>query len=159
MFCFKEKHTFYNCNLTLLFLYSLVIKFCLSWLLGNIISSAFPNQLSHSFSNLPAYESFAAVVLFAPIFETFIFQFIIFYLGDKLRLKNSLIIIIASILFAISHHTSLAYIVFALFSGLFYNIIYLNIKKEHKTGIAILFIIGIHAIYNFVVWLNVELIK
>lgn len=126
---------------------------------GNVISSLFPNQLEHSISKLPTYEAFAAAFFFAPLFETFIFQFLFFYVGGKLRLNNFQIVIISSILFAISHHTSLAYVVLTLLSGLFYNIVYLNIKEKYEVAVAFFFIVGIHAIYNFVVWWNIFFIK
>ncbi|MBP3943807.1 CPBP family intramembrane metalloprotease [Sphingobacteriaceae bacterium WQ 2009] len=159
MFFLKLKNTFDKLDLTALFFVFLAIKFFLSWLFGQIIYSVFPNKLSHPLSEAPAYEFFTAIVLFAPIFETFIFQFLFFYLGEKLKLKSSFIVIISAVLFAISHHTSLAYIVLTLFSGLFYNIIYLKIKNKYKAGIAFLFIVGIHALYNFVVWLNLVFLK
>ena len=120
-----------------------------------IISFLFSDPLEHSISTLPAYEAFAAAVLFTPFFETFIFQFLLFYAGEKWKLKNSQIIIISSILFAISHNSSLAYVILALLSGIFYNSVYFKIKEKYGTYIAYFFITGIHAIYNCLVWLNV----
>ena len=152
-------HLFNRLNLAPLFFICLVIKFILSGLFGKIVSLLFPNQLEHSISKLPPYESFAAAIVFAPFFETLIFQLLLFFAGEKLRLSNSHIVIISSILFALSHHTSFAYVVVALLSGLFYNIVYLHIKEKYETVVAFFFIVGIHAIYNFVVWLNILFIK
>ncbi|SJN49696.1 hypothetical protein FM107_19140 [Sphingobacterium sp. JB170] len=53
----------------------------------------------------------------------------------------------------------MAYVVLTLLSGLFYNIVYLNIKEKYEVAVAFFFIVGIHAIYNFVVWWNIFFIK
>lgn len=154
------RNLFEKLNIIPLFFICLTVKFIISGLFGEIIALLLPNQLEHSMSDLPAYESFAITVLFGPFLETFIFQFLLFYLGGKLRLNIFQIVIVSSILFAISHHMSLAYVVLTFFSGLFYNIVYINIKNKYKKSeTAFFFVAGIHAIYNFVVWLNMLFMK
>ena len=141
------RNLFEKLNIIPLFFICLTVKFIISGLFGEIIALLLPNQLEHSMSDVPAYESFAITVLFGPFLETFIFQFF-------------QIVIVSSILFAISHHMSLAYVVLTFFSGLFYSIVYINIKNKYKKSeTAFFFVAGIHAIYNFVVWLNMLFMK
>src|SRR5690606_13862102 len=123
------------------FLICLGVKILLSGVFATLISSLFPNQLEHPISEMPIYEAFVVVV--APLFETLIFQVLFFYVGEKLRINNATIIALSSVLFAVSHHISLAYIALTLLSGLFYNIVYLYIKERYKVSTAFLFIVGI----------------
>ena len=155
----KIGYVFDRFSLTSFFLICLGVKILLSGVFATVISSLFPNQLEHPISETSIYEAFVVVVVLAPLFETLIFQFLFFYGGEKLRINNATIIVLSSILFAVSHHISFAYIALTLLSGLFYNIVYLYVKERYKVSTAFLFVVGIHAIYNFVVWCNVELIK
>lgn len=151
----KIKQVFHRYNLFTIFLLCFVVKMLLSGIMGNIISTLFPNQLKNLMINMPIYKAFIVGVLFAPFFETFIFQYLAFYLGKKINLNNWLIVLISSFLFGLSHSSSYAYMLVTFFSGLFYILVYVLLKDKYKTHTAYFFIVGLHAAYNLMVFMNI----
>lgn len=99
--------------------------------------------------------TFLTVIVVGPIVETFIFQFAVIELFIRFYLKNNIIlvsIIVSSLLFGVSH----SYNVFAVLNSLIYGVIYAHfywIFKLKKRN-SFLFVILIHALYNFYVFIH-----
>ncbi len=100
---------------------------------------------------------FFLVVVFAPIIETLIFQFLLYRLLNQMRIKNTLIIvIIMSFAFSQAHWYHWLYVVATFINGLFLNYYYVYIYKKKNELIAVLLTIALHSSYNLYGFLFVE---
>lgn len=128
-------------------------KLFITGLLSYLVTVIDEKYLHNPIEEEPNYMVFFASVLFAPFIEALLFQSLIFYLGKKFRLKNSLIIVVSTLAFALTHHYNLIYFSVTIFSGLFYACTYSYISKRESTFIAFFFVSSIHAINNLTAWL------
>lgn len=102
------------------------------------------NSIDYSFEN--KFEEFFVVVVFAPIIETYLFQYLPIKYLDK-EIKNSLfIIIICGLIFAIFHQYNHSYTLKAFISGMLYSTLFLILRI--KTKKTILFVFICHCLYN-----------
>ncbi len=98
---------------------------------------------------------FFLVVIFAPIFETFLFQLLIIetvlFVWRKLDLQNSMLfsVIISGFAFGISHAYNIYYISVTVFMGILYGLFYF-VAKGHKELNPFLIVCIIHSISNLV---------
>lgn len=124
-------------NVAMSFFYNLILDFFKI----NYKSNPIP------FSNI--YEEFFLVVIFAPLFETIIFQFFPSY---YLRNFNTKIIVISSsLLFGISHWYSVTNFIHGLLAGFILIIGYLSAKQRKLNPIVTIFLA--HSIYNLFVFI------
>ena len=100
-------------------------------------------------------DIFFITVIFAPIIETLIFQFLIIesilFLFKKLELSNSLFasVIISGVFFGISHSYNIYYVLVTILLGLLLGIFYL-IAKKHTSMNAFLTVCIVHSCSNLV---------
>ena len=109
------------------------------------------------FEKIPENEMFFLLVVFAPIIETLIFQFLLYRLLNQMRIKNTLIIVILmSFAFSQAHWYHWLYVVATFINGLFLNYFYLYIHKKKNELIAVLLTIALHSSYNLYGFLFVK---
>ena len=100
------------------------------------------------------------VVLAAPIFETFVFQYLIYdilYLKFLKRINRNWIFILSAVLFAFNHKYNWGYIVFAFFAGLYLIICYDYFRYARKD--AFWNVVLLHALRNLISFSIIYLIK
>lgn len=141
-----------------LFFTVIIIDLLLSVLASFIIERFFPNSLENiggmDFSS-PGEEFFIAV-LFAPLFETLLFQALPIYLILKHLKSAVLAIIFSTLLFTLQHNYSWIYMIVVFPSGIIYASYYIYIFKRKGNGFAFLLICSVHAIYNLVAFLMIH---
>lgn len=123
-------------------------NFCLSVVL-NILSKLIHNnsftENTHHFSSIK--EEFFVIVVFSPLIETIIFQFIIIeILYDKF--KKEIICIISAFLFACIHLFNYIYFAFSFIIGLTFAYLYF-IGRLKKRGFIYVYLT--HLFYNLIV--------
>ncbi|MFP4090525.1 MAG: type II CAAX prenyl endopeptidase Rce1 family protein [Cyclobacteriaceae bacterium] len=101
----------------------------------------------------PLVEIFFVTVIFAPLLETFLCQYLVIEILYRFKkISVSSIIIISALIFSLGHYYNIIYIFFAFVSGLVYASYYLYLKMEKKR-FPFLYIVGLHALYNFTVFI------
>ncbi|AFK85681.1 MULTISPECIES: CPBP family intramembrane glutamic endopeptidase [Thermoanaerobacterium] len=91
------------------------------------------------------------VGIVSPIFETYLYQVILIYLLKKINYLNNhkiLLIIVASIIFGLSHCYSYIYIFSTFLAGLILNYSYVIYKNKTLTPFKI--VLSIHSIHNII---------
>ncbi len=88
-------------------------------------------------------QRFITLVFFAPLVETYLFQYLFFEHLSR-YLKNSVIILLSAIAFGLGHTYYSGYILYAFFSGLLYSVGYYYRLNSHPYVIVFL----IHSVYN-----------
>lgn len=110
-----------------------------------------------SISDKPLIYQFVGGVLLAPVIETLIFQAApILLLKKYSSLKPGAIILVSSLFFAVAHHYSISYVLFAFLVGVFLAYSYvLYLKKEAS---AFWVVTAIHSLRNLfaMVFINVS---
>lgn len=98
------------------------------------------------------FYEFIAIVLLAPLFETFLLQHLPFVWLEK-RLRPAYIILLSSLVFSLLHHYNIGYMISAFFVGMLYSGAY-YLKREANPFLSVFII---HAGYNgfTFVWNNV----
>lgn len=102
--------------------------------------------------HLNTQESFWLIVLFAPLFETFIFQFSIIKLLKFLFNNYYFGIIISAILFGINHSFSVLYIINATLLGILFG--YVFVLSIRRNGFPFWTVFLIHALVNFLAFVE-----
>lgn len=142
-----------------------IIQFFFLLLLFKITNGYIFSYINNRFFNLEnaIFEKFSEneilfiAVVFAPIFETLIFQFFLYRLLNQIGIKNTLIIIILmSVAFSQAHWYHWLYVVATFISGLILNYFYLYIHKKKNELIAVLLTIALHSSYNLYGFLFVK---
>ncbi|MDU1904949.1 MAG: CPBP family glutamic-type intramembrane protease [Dysgonomonas sp.] len=107
--------------------------------------------LDLSIKNYTFLREIIQYAIIHPIIETLIFQLLIKYILDKLKLKNFyLILIIMTLLFTIAHgYFQPLLFLNLLFTCTIINIYYLKMQKKESTQQAALYTIILHALNNF----------
>ena len=112
------------------------------------------NTFNAALNGLGLLEQFVIVVIFAPIFETAIFQFGIIELINKInwlrgfRYLNLVAIIISSLFFSLSHFQSYVYLISSLISGILYASSYVFVRHRFDASVAAIVIAVSHCLYN-----------
>ena len=104
-----------------------------------------PNPIP--FNNL--FEEFFLVVLFAPLFETIIFQVLPEYYLRNFNIKIT--IIISSLFFGLSHWYTVLNFIYGLSVGFLFILGYIRAKKSKLNPIVTIFFA--HLFYNFYAFL------
>ncbi|WP_394759208.1 type II CAAX prenyl endopeptidase Rce1 family protein [Flavobacterium sp.] len=141
------------------FLHVLLLSVC--FIFWNIASTLFINKFTgiklgseNKFdSNL---EAFFVAIVFAPIFETLLFQFLIIYQTHesyKGKYVKQLSIFISSVLFGLSHFYSIYYVLFALVAGYILATSFYYFKEKTNYLSAIFYITLVHLLSNLFVFI------
>jgi hypothetical protein len=88
---------------------------------------------------------FLKVVIIAPLFETFIFQFLVIEFMYLMRIGKIKIVGLSAIIFSITHYYSIGYILYAFSIGVIFSYSYV-IQKN--TARAFLTVYAIHLLRN-----------
>jgi signal transduction histidine kinase len=99
-------------------------------------------------------EGYALIVfacIVAPIVETYLFQWLPYYLFD-FKKKLFLISAILGCFFGLLHYTSLMYVAVASCAGFLFLLFYVLLARRHNNFVAFLTIAIVHSLYNAVVF-------
>jgi len=108
-----------------------------------------------SYSTIPDIaEAFIKGVIFAPLFETLLFQSFIYWLTNKLikaeHIKEFVFLLISSIAFGLSHYYSIHYIFYTTILGFILSYYYITSIKRKESALRNVLII--HASFNFILF-------
>ncbi|SHF16988.1 hypothetical protein SAMN02745195_02000 [Thermoanaerobacter uzonensis DSM 18761] len=125
-----------------------------SFLIDNVI--AIYTNISNINFNGPKFDMSPILMLIlvgiiSPVFETYLYQVVLIYLLKKINYLNNhkiLLIIVASIIFGISHCYSYIYIFSTFLAGLILNYSYVFYKNKTLTPFKI--VLSIHSIHNII---------
>lgn len=141
-----------------LFRNKFLLKFLIYLLLAIIngvifseISKYFNISIENDFDKMSIFKKYLVVGIISPIIETFIFQAFIFKILNKVKYfenRKYLIILVSSILFALSHSYSSLYIFMTFIAGLIINTFYMQLVLSNSIKFANIVIIVFHMIFN-----------
>ncbi|TAH22154.1 MAG: CPBP family intramembrane metalloprotease [Cytophagales bacterium] len=140
--------------LILFICFSLIYTLCVPYILVHILDAIGleDNSFEESYlSKLPLYRRLLITGLIAPLIETFLFQYLIINILQKIKILQKLplaIIIISACLFASTHIYSLRYILVSFLVGFYYA--YAYIIKQHEKFPIFWLIAIIHSLHNLV---------
>lgn len=97
----------------------------------------------------PTLAYFLMAILFAPIFETFLAQFLPLKIAGRFTRSDNTKIIISATVFSLMHLPVLGFLLGAFFVGLVFAWGYI-IKSKEKTSHAFWLIAGSHALMNLI---------
>ena len=134
------------------------LKYFICFLILNHIIVAITNGIAYlinpSSLHNPAddygilYRTFL-LLIFAPIIETLIYQFLVIEILRKIKIPPGLIISFSAILFGLSHHYHINYVIATTISGIIYALYYLKLRPQCKLN-AFLGVAGLHFFINLV---------
>jgi hypothetical protein len=108
-----------------------------------------------SVQNAQVFESveaeFWTVVIFAPLGETFLFQYLVFIVLDYINLGKRWIVLISASLFSFIHNYSLFYTLYAFGSGIIHGYVYWLSQVKYKFPFMVVALI--HALHNLYIFL------
>jgi membrane protease YdiL (CAAX protease family) len=117
----------------------------------------FKTPKDNGLSDIHVLMKFAIIVILAPFFETFFFNYLPIYILKRItpiKNKKYLLVLLPSILFACFHFYNPLYPFMALFGGLIMN--YYFLKLDDKTNKAFWSVAILHASYNLYGYLFVN---
>lgn len=137
--------------------YQLFIVFSLLLCAYSVVSSVIINYISPALTenntdDWSLWRKFLIKVIFTPIIETFIFQALIIEVLLYYNVRAKYILFLTAGIFAFAHYYNIAYVVVTFFVGLLYAYYY-YILQNHNKYIAILWVVLLHASWNFIVFL------
>ncbi|MCY4781215.1 CPBP family glutamic-type intramembrane protease [Sphingobacterium sp. UT-1RO-CII-1] len=134
----------------LFFSIKILVTGFLSFLVSNYIGQEY---LANPVQDNPTYATFFLVVILFPFIETLIFQYLVFYIGRKLNIKDYLTILLSTLFFALAHHYNVVYVVVTFFSGFIYAYAFFFLSKKANDLIAFLFISFLHILNNLLAFI------
>ncbi|HFK1514973.1 TPA: CPBP family glutamic-type intramembrane protease [Bacillus cereus] len=146
-----------------------VIWFVLLILLGTFLfviplDLFLPEVKPHPIKESPVVLQILLGVFAAPLYETFIFQVFLFWVLSCIPLikdRDYLIILIASIIFGLSHSDGITYIVATAIIGVLYNYAYWVYQKKNEKVVvtisAFWIVFLIHSLHNSIVLIASQL--
>ncbi|WP_165799102.1 CPBP family glutamic-type intramembrane protease [Sphingobacterium corticibacter] len=96
---------------------------------------------------------FFITLLIAPFFETFIFQYLVFYFGRMFRQKKITTILLSTLFFALAHQYNLIYFFVTVVAGAYYACTFFYIEKKSSNFTSFLFVSLLHALNNFIAFI------
>ena len=124
------------------------------WIIYGILQLHYPalDQTDISLTNSVWYKNtltrFVIIVIIGPLIETLIYHYSIYHLIKNTPLteaRSKTIIIVSSLLFALSHFYNVSFILYAFLIGILFMLVYIN---RIKKGDAFVIVYIIHAIFN-----------
>jgi len=115
---------------------------------NDLISNAFQQSGIDEFDSFK--EKVFLVLVFAPIFETIVFNLILNEIFFKLFGKAVYAIILSSILFGLIHYYSWTYVISTFLAGLVFNGFYFWIRKQNGFWLATLGVFLLHFNHNLI---------
>ncbi len=131
---------------TLLFLISLASGL-INYALINLFH--FKINMNNKFAHEPFWFKLIVGSLVAPFLETYFFQQLPYTILKKWNANNTIIILISSVLFGLSHFYSLYYMIFGFFAGIV--LIKAFINWQGTLNSKYLITVGIHSMANLYV--------
>ncbi|AEI50396.1 hypothetical protein Runsl_4045 [Runella slithyformis DSM 19594] len=101
---------------------------------------------NNSGPDIKGWVGFFAAVIVAPLFETWLCQYLIFRIGKKFKIQNGWILLMSAIWFGVNHLYSPQYIWFGFLLGLVFGYGYYLYKSVPSK--AFWFVTGIHLLHN-----------
>lgn len=136
------KNTNFYLVFLILFIFSILNSYLFNWL--NI---KFGSQFIIPINSLPKETVFFVAIIFAPLFETATYQWLILDVVNKnITKKKILSLFISSSIFAISHYYNIIYIFATFIAGLLLGILYYI--AESKNRFAFFYVFLFHALHN-----------
>lgn len=142
-----------------LFLIFFIIKFIFLTVTSIIATRIDPSFTSNPIDNENIIYIFAMLVILAPVLGTFIFQLAIIEIGFEFKLRRRLLVLISSVLFALSHHYNWVYVGIMFIIGFIFAYSYMIIRNKFDVTKATLFVISLHAMSNLIAFLNNNVFK
>ncbi|MBF7092727.1 CPBP family intramembrane metalloprotease [Flavobacterium sp. ALJ2] len=102
------------------------------------------------------FKSYFFVAFIIPLFETFIFQWLIIYQiyeSYKRKYKKQLAILLSSLLFGLSHSYSYHYFIFTTIAGIFLATSFCYFKERTNWLSAFLYVTLIHSVSNSLIFI------
>ncbi len=137
-----------------LFIIDTIYNFIVSYIISRYDATLIDTHLADKYS---LFTIFILTVVIAPIFETFIFQFLLIEILLTFKLKKEIIIYISAILFAATHNYNFVYFIAIIFSGLIYAAYYLYLKSKNKN--ALFYVILLHSVSNLFIFVIDDVLK
>src|SRR5690606_23023981 len=121
-----------------------------SFLVCNYIGQEY---LENPVQNNPIYITFFLAVVLLPFIETLIFQYLVFYIGRKLNVKEYVTIFLSTFFFVLAHQYNIVYFVVTIFSCFIYAYAFYYISKKSNNLTAFLFIGLLHVLNNLIAFI------
>ncbi len=96
-------------------------------------------------------KAFVVVVIAGPLLETLIFQYAIITSMLNTVKSTALAVPVSALAFCLTHYYSPQYVVATFLSGILFAILFLVFEKKNRRGF--LYVLLIHASYNFFVFI------
>ncbi|QIH32279.1 MULTISPECIES: CPBP family intramembrane glutamic endopeptidase [Sphingobacterium] len=132
--------------------------FLLFFFIDTILSYGFTQIINYftfdfgaveSVANVPKWLLFVIMVIFAPLFETIVFQFVALELLLKLKISPSIAIVVSTVIFALFHNYNIPYMGYILLTGWILPYYYMALRDQGKSN-KIVFVFMLHLIGNFI---------
>jgi hypothetical protein len=152
----KIKREQYKCSLFLILLlidnlYTLSASYIV-----NSINPNFINIINNDSRSL--FVTFLGSVIFAPLIETFIFQYLIIETLRYFKINKNVIIWFSCLVFTISHSYNLVYMLLIIFPGYLYSKYYIFLKDNRRNS-PFLAIYFLHLLSNLFVFILDDILK
>lgn len=152
----KIKREQYKCSLFfILLLIDNLYTLSASYIV-NSINPNFINIINNESRSL--FVAFLGSVIFAPLIETFIFQYLIIETLRYFKINKNIIIWFSCLVFAISHSYNLVYMLLIIFPGYLYSRYYIFLKDNKKKS-PFLAIYFLHLLSNLLVFILDDILK
>lgn len=135
------------------FIWFLILKLIVGAITSGIAYLIDPSSLHNPADDYGILFRISLLLIFAPIIETLIYQFLVIEILRKIKIPPGLIISFSAILFGLTHHYHIFYIIATTISGIIYALYYLKLRPQGKLN-AILGVTGLHFLTNLVALLS-----
>lgn len=132
------------------FSWILFVKLVLNVALSMIVSVVDPTSLTNPIDEHSLIFRISLTLFLGPLFETFLFQYLIFEIGAHYKIPIRYQIPISALSFALAHSYNLTYILAMVISGTFYAFVYLYYKSKTNKEVAFAAVFFIHTLSNLV---------
>lgn len=102
----------------------------------------------NSIATLSLKDKIIEGVLYAPLFETFLFQYLPILIAQSYKANRQIIIILCGLCFALVHKYGIVYFILAFITGSIFGVAY--IISQNRNESAFMNVSIIHAFYNLI---------
>jgi hypothetical protein len=125
-----------------------MLKILLSFLFYSMLPDLYLKMFEKSRPEVIYSFGIAFAVIIAPLFETFLFQFLLFKLLKKTLKDKWWIVIVASLLFSLAHGFHPIKLILHFVSGMVFNSLYYSLKSSE--GRAYIMVSIVHGLVNLI---------